>query len=1085
MKLTTFFLLITFITVNASVYSQVTKLDLKVQSVTVKEVLSRIEDQSQFFFMYNDRKIDVERKVNLDLKQAKIEDLLKTIFEGTDTKFIIKDRQIVLFNESDEGFRVSSTEAVMQQQKSASGKVTDSSGGSLPGVSVVVKGTTNGTITDSDGKYSISKIPENAVLQFSFVGMKTQEIVVGNKASINVILVDETIEIEEVVAVGYGTMKKSDLTGSLSQVKSEAINSFPTTNALQALVGKASGMQVMQNTGAPGSNVSIRIRGTNSIQGSNEPLYIVDGFPISISSIAVVNNADIESIEILKDASATAIYGSRGANGVVLITTKNGKVGKTKVEFESSYGIQSLRKKLDLMNASEYAMFYNEQAKNDNEKPYFTQSQIDALGKGTDWEDMIFQNAPMKTLGVGISGGNEKTQFVVSGNYLGQEGIVKTNDYNKYSLRTNINHQLSSKLSMNITSVLSRIINHPVSEKGGNRGSSLISSILSAPPTLTPFNSDGSYSQFILASPPSASSNPMNLINEQTTSVRSNKILTNAAIVYKPIKDITIKISGGIENSDDRNDTYVTTQFINSKGSASVSTRQFTSLLSENTISYNKTFKKKHNLNILAGFTYQDFINTTLSGSGTGFVSNASETYDLGSAITPGIPASSYTKSTLLSYLSRINYSFDNKYLATFSLRADGASKYSEGNKWGYFPSGSLAWRISNENFFKDIHFISSMKIRASWGYTGSEAINAYATLTQLSSGKTAFDNSLYTYYSPRTTLPGNLRWETTEQKDLGVDVSFLENRLSFTGDYYIKNTRDLLSTVKLPSSLGFTTTIKNIGEVKNYGFEFGLDAKVLTGSFKWDVNANMSVNRNEVIKLYGGQDILGGFVAVTAVNDNGNILREGQPIGRFWGYIEDGYTETGKIKYLDIDKDGTITSKDKTYIGDPNPKFIYGFNSSMMYKNFVLDFFIQGTEGNDIFNISAINSTIDYGNGLNMPKDVFLNHWTSSNQDAKYPIISRSTSANVSNRWIEDGSYLRLKNIKLGYNVPFHKTNGIGITNLQFYVSGQNLLTLTKYSWWDPEVNTEGGANSTSQGFDFYGYPSAKTITFGIQAGF
>ncbi len=333
--------------------------------------------------------------------------------------------------------------------------------------------------------------------------------------------------------------------------------------------------------------------------------------------------------------------------------------------------------------------------------------------------------------------------------------------------------------------------------------------------------------------------------------------------------------------------------------------------------------------------------------------------------------------------------------------------------------------------------------------------------------------------------MPGNLKWETTEQKDIGLDFGIFKNRLTITADYYIKDTRDLLNTVRLPSSLGFTSTIQNVGHVQNKGFELGIDARPLTGNFTWDINANISFNRNKVIKLYGGQDILGGFVNVTAVNDNANILREGQPIGQFYGYVEDGYTDQGKIKYKDIDGDGAFTAKDRTYIGNPNPDFIYGFNSSMLYKNFELTFFIQGTQGNDLYNVSSINNTIDYGFGLNMPKEVLYNHWSKDNLNAKSPVISRTTSANASNRWVEDGSYLRLKNIQLAYNLPVGRLGANGMRNLQVYVSGQNLLTLTKYSWWDPEVNSNGGANSTSQGFDYYSYPASKAVTFGIRAGF
>ncbi|WP_293689563.1 MULTISPECIES: TonB-dependent receptor [unclassified Spirosoma] len=972
-------------------------------------------------------------------------------------------------------------------ERTISGIVKSETGEGLPGVSVVVKNTTRGATTDAEGKYRLN-IPDGAAtLVFSFVGYQNQEISIGSRSTIDVQMIPDDKSLDEVVVVGYGTVKKSDLTGSLAQVKAKDLNAYPATNVLQALSGRAAGVQVLQNTGAPGGSVSVRIRGTNSIQGSNEPLYVVDGFPLSGSNPTVLNNADIENIEILKDASATAIYGSRGANGVVLITTKRGKAGKATVDFEASYSSQTLRKKLDMMNAKEYATFYNEQAANDGLKPYFTQDQINAFGQGTDWQNLVFQTAPMKTASLNISGGNEKTQFSLSGSVFSQDGIIRGSDYNRYSIRTNINHALSKKLSVNFASTLTKITTNAQNSQGSNRGGSLIAGAISAPPVLGPYKADGSYEVFgtTYAFVNTQLRNPINILNEQSSLTKGNRVLTNAAFIYNPIPELTIKISGGIENSDDRTDSYTTTNYFGSTGNASVSTTQLTSLLNENTISYNKTIRQKHSISAVAGFTYQDFLTTTLSGSGANYISNSSQTSDLGAAGTPGIPASGYSKSVLLSYLGRVNYAFDSKYLATVSFRADGSSKYSEGSKWGYFPSGALAWRISNEEFLKNSTLVSDLKLRASWGLTGSQAINAYATLNQLYSGKTIFGDALYTAYSPGTNLPGNLKWETTEQKDIGIDLGILQNRILITADYYIKNTRDLLNTVQLPSSLGFTTTIQNVGEVQNKGLELGINANILTGAFKWNVNTNVALNRNKVLKLYGGQDILGAFVDISAITDTRNILREGQPMGMFWGYIEDGYDDKGKIKYKDMDGDGTITVRDKTFIGNPNPKFIYGFNSSMSYKNFDLTLFLQGTQGNDIFNTSAINNTVDYGYGLNMPREVFLNHWTPTNTTAKYPLVSSTTRVNVSNRFVENGSYLRLKNIQLAYNLPTLKWGATWIRSMQVYASGQNLLTFTNYSWWDPEVNSSGGSNSIAQGFDQYSYPTAKSITFGVRAGF
>ena len=565
--------------------------------------------------------------------------------------------------------------------------------------------------------------------------------------------------------------------------------------------------------------------------------------------------------------------------------------------------------------------------------------------------------------------------------------------------------------------------------------------------------------------------------------VKANIVLTNMAFVYKPIPDLTLKISGGIENRDDRTDAYTSRNFFNSDGRASVNTSQFRSLLSENTLSYDKTFASKHQLNALLGFTYQDFTSTYLSGSGVGFLSDSFETYSLQAASTPGIPSSGYSNSVLISYLGRVNYTFDDRFLFTFSFRTDGSSKYSPGNKWGYFPSGAFAYRIFKESFVENSNRLSDLKVRTSWGLTGSQAISPYATLNQLSPGNTVFQNSLFNTFAPSTVLPGNLKWETTEQIDVGIDIGFIDDRILFNADYYIKNTRDLLNTVRLPSSLGFTTTIQNVGKVQNKGVEFSLDGKVMTGDFKWDVFGNISFNKNKVVSLHNGEDILGAYVSVLVVGDNVSILREGRPIGQFWGYQEEGYDENGNINFVDQDDNGIINENDKTYIGDPNPDFIYGFNSTMNYKNIEFSFFLQGSHGNDIFNVSSITSSMDFGQGMNMPKEVLYDHWTPENTTAKYPLISRNTEVRVSDRFIEDGAYLRFKNIQLAYNLPASLLFKKSLNSAQVYVSAQNFITLTGYSWWDPEVNSRGAG--TQLGIDHYSYPIPKSLTMGVRLGF
>jgi TonB-linked SusC/RagA family outer membrane protein len=1071
--------------------------DLLNQRITIKAknqelvtILKNIEKLADVKFTYRPDLIRDAKKQSLEAEDRKLVDLLNELLNPLDIKYKIVRRQVILTKvDNNESLipAIMPLQPKIPQEREVTGKVFDEKNVGLPGVSVVIKGTQKGTTTDIEGNFKLALIEENATLVFSFVGYQSQEVTVGNSSAMTVTLSPEDRSLNEVVVVGYGTVKKSDLTGSVAQVKSKELNSFPTSNALQALSGRAAGVQVNQTNGSPGSGMTVRIRGTNSIQGSNEPLYVIDGFPTSGTNPTILNNVDIESMEILKDASATAIYGSRGANGVVLITTKQGKAGKTRVDVETSYSSQTLRKKLDLMNASEYARFYNIQALNDKITPYFTDEQINSFGEGFDWQDEVFRRAAIKSTALTVSGGNDKTQFSISGSFFGQDGIIKGSDYDRYSLRTNFRHNISKKISFTMSTTLSRLKTERRDSGGGARGNSMISAAISAPATLSPYNEDGSYRVMATAYPFIATDliNPLNFINEQTNVVKGNRILSNAAFTYNPIPEIAIKISGGIENADDRTDIYTSRNFVNSNGNATVRSTQQTSFLNENTISYTKTFNEIHSLSAVAGFTYQDFLNTNVTGSGTGFLSDITETSGLGSAATPGIPGSGYSKAVLLSYLARVNYALKDKYLFTASLRRDGSSRYSKNNKWGYFPSGAVAWRVSNEDFLKNNTNISELKLRASWGLTGSQAIDPYATLNRLNAGRTVFDDAMSTTFTPGTLLPGDLKWETTEQKDVGVDLGILKNRIIISADYYIKNTRNLLNRVGLPSSLGYTYTIRNVGEMQNQGVELGIDTRILTGDFKWDLNANISLNRNKVVRLYDSGDVLGGNVNVVAINDVTTILREGRPVGQFWGYREDGYTEEGKLKFEDIDGDGAITQNDKTYIGNPNPDFIYGINSNMSYKGFDLTLFVQGIQGNDLFNVSSVVNTMDYGFGLNMPKEVLYNHWTPENTNAKYPLITRSSNLRVSDRFIEDGSYLRLRNIQLAYNLPLEKWQVKSLRNVQLYVSAQNLLTLTKYSWWDPEVNSKGGDENPIQGLDHNSYPTAKSFTAGVRIGF
>ncbi|HTF30004.1 MAG TPA: SusC/RagA family TonB-linked outer membrane protein, partial [Flavitalea sp.] len=582
------------------------------------------------------------------------------------------------------------------------GRVVDKAGDPLQGVSVFVTGTQKGTTTNKEGRFTIS-IPDgldNVLLEISNVGFKSTTVTVGNQTELNITLEEDAAGLDQVVVVGYGTVKKRDLTGSISSVSTERINAFPAPNVMQALTGRAAGVQVKQNNGAPGAPISVRIRGTNSIVGNNEPLYVVDGFPVSTADN--INNSSIESIEVLKDASAVAIYGSRAANGVVLITTKRGKSGVSRVSFQSSFGGQRLIKKMEMMNPEEYGLYYNQLYANMGLAPLFTDAEMSnfaSLGKGTDWQDVVFHDAPIQNHSLNISGGSEKTQFSITGSVFDQEGIIRNSNYKRYSLNSSLQHKISDALSIDVNLTMSKNTTLRKLSGEGRFGTSLIGRAFGIPAALPVYEDDGSYMEPVnhYSWVSEALYSPLNYINEQSDKVSQNRVLANAAISYKIAKGLVLRVSGGIESNDSKSDFYQTKRFQNNiNGIANVSTTDFTSLLNENTLSYTNTFNKKHRLSAVAGFTYQDFLTTSLSGGGSGFLSDVTESYDLATASTPTTPGTSYSRSVLLSGLGRVNYTFNDRYLFTVSFRADGSSIYTAGNKWGYFPSAAFAWRLSD-----------------------------------------------------------------------------------------------------------------------------------------------------------------------------------------------------------------------------------------------------------------------------------------------------------------------------------------------------------------------------------------------------
>ncbi len=986
---------------------------------------------------------------------------------------------------------LASSQTVLEE-KVITGKVTsaDSPEG-LPGVNVSIEGTTTGTITDIDGNYSIEVPSDDAVLVFSYIGFISQKITVGDRSLINVTMAADVQALNEVVVVGYGYVKKSDLTGSVTQVDAEKIAEFPVYEVSQALKGRAAGVQVTQNSGRPGGRIEVRIRGNNSMIGSNEPLYVVDGYPIT-GDISFLNPADIASIDILKDASATAIYGSRGANGVVIVTTKKGgKNQPGRINVETYFGAQQVMNQFELLDAEQYAIVVNEYLKNNGQTPFFDPLPTAA---GTDWQDVVYRTARLQNHTITFTKGSEKTNYSLSGNFFEQQGILINTGVKRASIRLNLDSEINRIVKVGTNLNLTRSTTNYQNVDNGHFGQNLLSGALSAPPTLPVYDENGlptELSQVYSFIDPSTT-NPMEFAARKDNRVLST-FIGNAYAEFTLAKDLTFKTIWGADFNLGSNEAFTPLLYPNDRGSASESRSERFSWLNENLLSYKKSFGGIHELSFLAGFTTQAYQAKSLGINVSGFSNNTTQNYDLSAAETPSPPSSGYDEWTLASGLGRINYTLNNKYLFTVSMRADGSSRFAPENKWSYFPSGAAAWRISDEAFLADNQVVSNLKLRASYGITGNQGINSYQTLNRLNSVTAVYGGGNDVIgFVPAAIANPDLRWETTRQLDIGLDLGLIDNRLRFTFDYYVKNTDDLLASVPLPPSVGFGSILRNIGSIKNSGVELAIDADVLVGEFSWNAYGQISANRNEVVSLAGGEDVLGSGLG-QPFNSTLNIAREGEPLGMFYGLVEDGLDDEGFIQFVDQNNDGVVNTQDRIILGNPHPDFLYGFGSNFSYKNFDLNVFLEGSYGNEIFFATAGTHLSSFNRGQNQFADLFGNYWTEENPDpnAKYPKVSSATQVDVSDRFIEDGSYLRIKTVRLAYNLP---TSKIGInswlSSAQIYFSVINLATFTNYPGPDPEVNTRGtdSQNVGSRliiGIDESAYPTSRTFAVGLKFGF
>lgn len=947
--------------------------------------------------------------------------------------------------------------------------------GPLPGAAVLVKGTTNGQAVDNNGVCTISSVPDKAVLVISCLGYDDAEVIWNGKSDITVRMKSSSQLLDETVVVGYGTQRKKDLSGAIAQVKGDVINEYSTLSVANALQGRVAGVEISQLNGQPGSGMQVRIRGANSIKGSNDPLWIIDGFP---GDINMINTSDIESVEILKDASATAIYGSRGANGVVIVTTKRAKQGDLHVEYNGSAGVQTLTKTLEMLSGDEYMHYLNDKAAIQGNPAVFTPEQIAANQWSTNWQDEITRPALLTDHSVSVSGGNDKMQSIVGASWFRQDGIVKRSGYQRASINAKLNYNISKYVSTNANIIYSYTVHDQMNSQGG--GTSAIVSSFKTSPLATPHYDDGTWNDFV--SQPAGGLNPVAYLYEVSNRWRSNRIVANAGITIRPVSGLSIQLTGNVRNGLSRKDYFKTKKYPNSVGEASISFGDTMDLSGNGIITYDKSFGK-HNLNVMGGVTYeQDITKSTSTGTARGFLSDVVESFDLDAADTKGLPTSGYSDWKLLSFLGRLNYNYDNRYLLTVNFRADGSSRYSRGNKWGYFPSAAFAWRASQEDFLRNVDWLSELKFRVGYGVTGSTAISPYSTQNTLESVNVVFDKQTTVGYAPKDTYLGDLRWETTAQLNTGFDLSVFHDRLRITADYYHKRTYDLLNDVEMPRSSGYTTALRNIGSIRNSGVELQADARLIDRSVKWDLGVNFSLNRSKILKLADGKDIFGSKISNTIISDQLNVMREGERMYLFYGYVEDGYDDKGQLTYKDLDEDGSITTKDKRVIGDPNPDFLLNFNTSVSWKGFTLSAFFQGSFGGDLYSLTMATIAYDYANNGNVLKDVYYNHWTPDRTDAKYPNLISNLNLKLSDRFVYDATYLRLKNVELSYAIP---CKGSFLKKAKVYVSGQNLVTFTSYPLWNPDVNAKGGGASLTQGVDDSCYPIARTLTLGCRLTF
>jgi TonB-linked SusC/RagA family outer membrane protein len=988
-------------------------------------------------------------------------------------------------------------------QKIITGKVTDDQGIPLGNVSVIVRGTTAGTTTKTDGTYTLI-LPANAkALIFSSVDMRTVEISIGTNTQVNATLKSEDKTLAEVVVTGYGTQKKKDLTGSIASLKSSAIQNRPIQGPDQALRGQIAGVTVNQSSGTPGGSINVNIRGTGSINASSQPLYVIDGIPINtgsysqigvgnqtLNSLSEINPNEIESYEVLKDAAASAIYGSRAANGVVLITTKRGVNRKTSININTYYGSARVYKKIEPLTGPEFIELIQEGVKNRYGSTTIP-SQIGLVGYDNapssyptnNWQNLIFQQAPIKSLDINARGGNDRTKFFVSASVFDQQGIVIASKFKRYNFRLNLDNKVSEKLNISADISFGHSINNRI--RNDNNIYGVVSTSLLLGSYFPAYNANGTYGR----DPNASIENPLANAYEVTNDVKSNRLLTTVSGEYKITKHFSFKSQLSVDYLNLKELFYIPSthlQGAGTRGDGSEGYTQDISWTNENILTYKQIFGK-HDLAFTGVASYQESVYESIFAQAQNFPGDQIRRLSAGSVRVAA--SSSGTSWGLVGYIGRVNYAYAGKYLFGASMRRDGVSRFGSNKRWGTFPAVSVAWRISEEKFLSNVNFISDLKIRGSYGLAGNASVGNFASLPLVGGG---FNFNQAAGLAPIQLGNPDLGWEESKQKDIALELGLFKNRINIIAEYYVKNTKNLLLARPLVGSSGFTSITENIGELQNKGLELTLNADVFKRTeFNWSTSFNITYPKNNVVKL-AGAPFASGFASWVEVGQNVGAFRGFVVKGIFQSQaeitaapVQSSLTRPGDIQFEDLNKDGRITTEDQRIIGSAVPKYFGGWTNNFSYKGFALNIFIQFVQGNSVY-----NNTRAFSEGMN---SIFgqaastRNRWTPTKTTGNLPRAvfgDPNNNRRTSTRWLEDGSFTRLKNLTLSYSLPQSVVSKFKLASFRFFVQGENLYTWTKYSGFDPEVSTFSVTN-TAPGTDFLTFPQARTLTFGLNIGF